>query len=473
MLLTLAWATHARVQDPVSYRVVTVDGIQSLVVHSSTGSTDIVTLDAAARLFGLLVRDDARAGGVVVVSGSDRVVLTAGQSTVSSGGRLVSLSAPVIRAGTTWLVPIDFLRTLGRGIDVRRAARLIVVPPAVVPRVTSRFDTTATGGRLQLTLDPAVTTRMTRDGTRVSIRVQATALELEPPTGLPAAWIAGIRADGPSLLVDLGSAVTDVRFDPAGLTLDLIGAAPSTPVAPPAAPISTMDRTLGIRTVVLDPGHGGDDAGTRSADGLLEKDLTLALAQRVKALLEARLGVRVVLTRDADTSVPADRRAALANNTKADLFVSLHANGSPLPGLRGAQVLSLDARDYATLEGAVRRPDTPAVPVPIAGGGTRVIDTVPWQLAQLPHVTASATFAGVMATRLAGAGAVMQTRAVDAAPLRVLVGANMPAILIELGVLTNRDDGQALTDAAYLQRLADAIATAIADVRFGIGGSSR
>jgi len=472
MLALTASSTGARTQEPASYRVVTTDGSRPLPVHASTGTTDIVTLDAAARLFGLVVRDDPRAGGVVVVSGNDRVVLTAGQSTVSSSGRLISLSAPVTRSGSTWLVPVDFLRALNRGIDVRRGSKMIVVAPAVVPRVTPRFERTATGGRIVITLEPGATTRVTREGSVVSVRVQANALDVEPLSGAPPELVVSMRADDASLLFELGASVTNVRGDegrdPGLVTIELVGA--TQPVPPPTAPAPPvqLDRPPGIRTVAIDAGHGGEDSGARSPTGAIEKDVTMIVAMRVKALLEARLGVRVILTREGDANVTPDRRAALANNNKADLFISLHANGSPVPALRGAQVLSLAGGDYAGVEGAAPRADAPAMLVPVVGGGTRTIDAVPWQLAQLSHVAASATLAGITAQRLAEAGVTMHTRAVDVAPLRILVGANMPAILIELGVLTNADDAAALAQASHLAVLADAIVTAIADVRLGI-----
>ncbi len=471
-LALTASSTGARTQEPAPYRVITTDGSRPLPVHASTGTTDIVTLDAAARLFGLVVRDDPRAGGVVVVSGNDRVVLTAGQSTVSSSGRLISLSAPVTRSGSTWLVPVDFLRALNRGIDVRRGARLIVVAPAVVPHITPRFERTATGGHIVLTLEPGATTRVTRDGTVVSVRVQAHALEVEPLSGAPPELVTSMRADDASLVFELGPSVTNVRVDdsrdPSRVTIELVGAAAAAPPPVAQAPPVQLDRPAGIRTVAIDAGHGGDDSGARSPSGAIEKDVTLIVAMRVKALLEARLGVRVILTREGDANVTPDRRAALANNNKADLFISLHANGSPVAGLRGAQVLSLAGEDYAGVEGATPRSDAPALPVPVVGGGTRTIDAVPWQLAQLAHVSASATLAGITAQRLAAAGVTMHTRAVDVAPLRILVGANMPAILIELGVLTNADDAAALAQADHLALLADAIVTAISDVRLGI-----
>jgi N-acetylmuramoyl-L-alanine amidase len=110
--------------------------------------------------------------------------------------------------------------------------------------------------------------------------------------------------------------------------------------------------TGSLRTVVIDPGHGGDDAGVKGAKGTVEKDYVLQLARRLKGTIEGRLGLRVLLTRDADENVPVDRRIALANNNKADLFVSLHANASVRASLQGAQVISLRAQDYQKVPGA-------------------------------------------------------------------------------------------------------------------------
>ena len=89
---------------------------------------------------------------------------------------------------------------------------------------------------------------------------------------------------------------------------------------------------------MIDPGHGGDDVGARGEGGTVEKDLTLAVARRVKAAIEARLGLRVLLTREDDRNVPLDQRIALANNNKADLFISLHANASLVPTASGASI---------------------------------------------------------------------------------------------------------------------------------------
>lgn len=456
-------------QTPVTYRVVTSSGTQTLTAQSTNSTVDLVTLDAVARLFGLTVRDDARAGGAVVVSGSDRIIITAGQANVSVNGRVLALSAPVTRSGNTWLVPIDMLRAIGRGLEVRRGSRLIVVPPAVVPSVTSRLERTAAGARLTVSIDPAVPARVTREGNQMLVRVQAQALDLAAWTESSDDWVRDVRAADTSIVIELGSNVTNVREDMSTtgmVVLELIGA---TPPATTPAPAPVLDRADGgLRTVVLDPGHGGEDAGARSADGLLEKDVALSVAQRVKSLLESRFGLRVLLTRDDDRTVDLDRRAALANNNKADLFIGLHANASPVRSIRGTQVLSLDAAVYADADGAPDRAAVPPVSLPVVGGGTRSIDVVPWHLAQLPQADVSAEFAGIVAQRLAGAGIVMHPRPIGQGPWRGLVGANMPAVLVELGVLSNNEDARLLGEASHLAALAEAIAAAVGDVRTGL-----
>src|SRR6202035_5398527 len=107
-------------------------------------------------------------------------------------------------------------------------------------------------------------------------------------------------------------------------------AAPALPAPNTATlPVFGGAARSSIRTIVLDPGHGGDDTGVKGAAGILEKNVALAVARRAKGVIEGRLGIRVLLTRDEDTKPDADTRAAVANNNKADLFISLHANGSP------------------------------------------------------------------------------------------------------------------------------------------------
>ena len=109
---------------------------------------------------------------------------------------------------------------------------------------------------------------------------------------------------------------------------------------PPPLPLPVFGAAArpSIRTIVIDPGHGGDDTGVKGPGGTLEKDVALDVARRVKSAIETRLGIRVLLTREERQPVDADGRAAIANNNKADLYISLHANGSPRPETRGATI---------------------------------------------------------------------------------------------------------------------------------------
>jgi len=149
---------------------------------------------------------------------------------------------------------------------------------------------------------------------------------------------------------------------------------------------------------VIDAGHGGDDVGVRGDDGLEEKALTLDVALRVRSLVESRLGLRVILTRDDDHAVSLDERAAAANNGKADLLLSLHANGSLSASPSGAEVFyeRLDREGEAVRQAAAAG----AVSLPVLGGGTRTLDVIPWDLAQALHVEGSSMLATLLEEEL-------------------------------------------------------------------------
>jgi N-acetylmuramoyl-L-alanine amidase len=474
----LVW-TNARMQEPPPYQVISGDGARPLPVARRSGTTDFVTLDSLARLFAITMREDPRADGVVLTAGTQRVVLTAGQATVSAAGRLVSLSAAVIKDGNRWLVPIDFLRVLdpllNRRIEIRREARLIVLDSTPVPHVVPRFERTPNGGRLILSVEPPVPARVSRTGDQVTIRFQAEVVDAAAIPDAPGELITGVRVTGSSLIVDLGSSVTNVRqeesSDATRISLELIAtstpasARPDVTAPPPVSP--TIERGGTIRTVVIDPGHGGSDIGTHNGAGLEEKEVTLSAARLLRSMLESQLGVRAILTRDGDTNVAIDPRASIANNNKADVFISLHVNASNVPAMRGWQVQSLDVADYAGLVQAEPGAAPSAQPVPIVGGGTRIIDIVPWQLAQMSHARQSMTLAELLSARLAEAGLPPQTVPMLQTPARVLVGANMPAVLIELGFVSNPEDAAELGSRAYQAKLAEVITSVISGLRAG------
>ena len=220
---------------------------------------------------------------------------------------------------------------------------------------------------------------------------------------------------------------------------------------------------------MVDAGHGGLDDGSKGANGTLEKDVTLNIARLLTDTLERRLGVRVIQTRTRDTVVELDRRAAIANNNNADLFISLHANSSVNPEPEGAEVfyLSIDeygpeAQEIATRERQV---------LPVSGGGTRDIDMTLWEMAQARHLDQSAVFAQLVEQELRRR-VPMSPRAIQEAPFRVLVGANMPAVLIEMGFISNPDQEQAFLSENFQSSIVAAIVESVVTFQDTIGDLS-
>jgi N-acetylmuramoyl-L-alanine amidase len=448
------------------------------------GGQEMFALDDLARLFDLTVREDALAGGLIVTVRTQTIVLTPGQSLASVGGRLVSLPAPPARDGRAWYVPVDFVSravapALGTRLELRKPSRLIVVGDVRVPRVAGRVEALGASARLTLEIAPATPHSVTQDGQRLVIRFEADALDATLPATTAPELIQAVRpGDAPAAIaVDLGPRFSTFRASDlpgdrgAGrLVVEVLAQttepppgqpAPPTP-PPPEAPLLDLTPAAGLRTIVVDPGHGGAEPGARGAGGTLEKDVTLAVARRLKAALESRLGIRVILTRDGDANAALDERAALANNNKADLFVSLHANASVRPAVVGAEVFYLGVDDYAEAAGKVTLGERASVPV--FGGGSRDIEVIPWELAQVRYIERSAAFAQAVEAALRER-VPMSPRALQPAPFRVLVGANMPAVLVEMGFITNPDQERQLASETFQVDIVQALVAAIVRYR--------
>ncbi|MDP7340581.1 MAG: N-acetylmuramoyl-L-alanine amidase, partial [Vicinamibacterales bacterium] len=190
----------------------------------------------------------------------------------------------------------------------------------------------------------------------------------------------------------------------------------------------------------------------------LEKDVTLSVARRLRNRIESQLGLRVVLTRTADATVPLDERAAIANNNRADLFISLHTNASVRDTATGAEVFYLSLAEYD--EEAREASGFAGQPIPVVGGGSRMLDIVPWEMAQLRYVDESARWAGIVADEL-GLRLPMSPRGLQQAPFRVLVGANMPAVLVEMGFISNPDQEAQLTVTTFQDAIVNGLLRSI------------
>ncbi len=473
------------------YTVLSREGRRPLAARLVSGQ-EMFALDDLARLFDLTVREDAAAGGLTVTVRNQIIVLSAGQSLASVGGRLISLPAPPLRDGRTWLVPVDFVpRALGpllaTRLDLRKPSRLLLLGDIRAPRVAGRIELLGSLARLTLDVSPATPHTVSQDGPRLVVRFEADTLDAVLPATTAPDLIQGVHpGEGPATVtIDLGARFASFRTSDlpgdrgAGrIVIDVLG--PSTQSAPeqglPVPPAQPQDvpplidfaPAGGLRTVVVDAGHGGSENGAKGPEGTLEKNITLAVAHRLKAALEARLGVRVILTRDGDATVGLDERAALANNNKADVFVSLHANASMLPVASGAEVFYLSLDEYG--DAAQRAAHGDRESLPVFGGGTREIELTPWEMAQARYIAESAALAQAVEASLRERVPV-SPRAIQQAPFRVLVGANMPAVLVEMGFMTNAEQEKQLRSDEFQNRIVQALVEAVTRFRDARGAS--
>jgi N-acetylmuramoyl-L-alanine amidase len=232
----------------------------------------------------------------------------------------------------------------------------------------------------------------------------------------------------------------------------------------------SLIRALGLKIgrIVIDPGHGGHDTGTIGPNGLEEKDLVLEVGRKLGKLLETRLGAEVVYTRKDDTFIPLETRTAIANQQRADLFISIHANSSHDSGARGVETYYLnftsspEALEVAARENAVSEKSI-----------YELQDLVK-KIALKEKIEESREFAGdvqeSLHSGLAAKSPAIRNRGVKKAPFIVLIGANMPSILAEISFVSNPADEHRLETSEYRQRIAESLYRGIAKYVDGLSG---
>jgi len=223
-----------------------------------------------------------------------------------------------------------------------------------------------------------------------------------------------------------------------------------------------MTRALGLKVnrIVIDAGHGGHDEGTSGPHGVLEKDVVLDVALRLAKLVETRLGTEVVLTRGDDTFIPLTERTAIANERKADLFLSIHANSSPAPAVAGTETFFLNftsnpaALDVASRENAGSDKSV--------GELRDLIQSITLNDKITESQSLAQTVQSSIYAQAARSNAAARNRGVKRAPFVVLIGASMPSILAEIGFLTNARDEANLAKPEYRQKIAEALYKGVA-----------
>jgi len=235
----------------------------------------------------------------------------------------------------------------------------------------------------------------------------------------------------------------------------------STPQASENASRS-LTRALGLKVnrIVIDAGHGGHDTGTIGPHGLLEKDIVLDVALRLSKLVQEKLGAEVILTRSDDTFIPLHERTQIANDHKADLFLSIHANSSPSPEVAGTETFFLN---FTSSSGAI---DVAARENAGADKSVGELKDLIQSITLNDKITESQTFAQTVETSLysqvSKTNASAHNRGVKRAPFVVLIGASMPSVLSEIGFLTNDRDEKNLGKPEYRQKIAEALYKGVA-----------
>lgn len=215
------------------------------------------------------------------------------------------------------------------------------------------------------------------------------------------------------------------------------------------------------RTIVIDPGHGGQDPGTTGIDGVLEKVVVLGVADKLRDDLK-KTGYHVVMTRDSDDYLSLKARVAVARDSRADLFISLHADSNDETDLRGASVYTLSdtASDAATAELAKKENGADTIAGIDISSESEEVSSILIELTMRETMNQSARFARLLLPRLGQVTPLLKNTH-RFAGFRVLKAPDVPSVLVELGQLSNKSDEQRLTDDKVEARIAGAIAGAV------------
>lgn len=463
-LLALALASIVFAQSSGQGVVRTPQGDRPFTYVEQAGQIYVSAEEVATALGGSIAQE---ANGYKVTIGSS----TAGFGTDSRYGvirdDLIEMPvAPITIEGRPF-VPWQFFRgflATASSLDViwDAAGNALVVRPQqqdAVPVEVSVANLQAMT-KMVLTLGAPVEYAISQDGASYTIRFRTPIRPPFPEQAYEDPNIARLIFTADALQIRLTEA--DVIGDayslenPPRIVVDFrkgVAAAPGAIVPQPAAP--RVDQP-GIRTIVIDPGHGGKEVGAVGPTGLMEKDVTLALSRKLAAALSRRTGARVILTRDDDSLVSLDQRTALANQYAADLFLSVHMNAAVVQNAQGSETyfLSLEASDELARK---------AAELENASGGrgsSSDLNLILWDLAQQAYLDESSRFARSIQESMNAATGVAN-RGVKQAPFKVLIGATMPAALVEVGFISNPQEESKLQSGEFQNLMVEALTSAV------------
>lgn len=472
----------------LSLGILTLLAVASIVLAQSSGQGTLRTptgdapftyvlqsghtyVDAGAVMTGLGGTITADPNGFKVTHGNTIATFASDSRFGFVRDELIEMPVPPISIESKPYVPWQFfqgflLRSAGMDVTWDPNAHLLLVQPQARDAVAIQASVANVQGisKVVLTLSGPVEYSIVKERQAYAIRFRSAIRAPFAEQGYEDPHIARLTFAGSELLIHLTA--PDVVADayqlenPPRIVLDLRkGVAPAPGTLQPLTQPKKPQELPGIRTIVLDPGHGGKEVGALGANGLVEKDLTLALCRKLADSLAAKTGARVVLTRDEDTLVSLDQRTAIANQYKADLFLSVHLNAAVVKDAKGSETyfLSLEASD----ELARRAAETENASAAAAGANPASdLKLILWDLAQQAYLEESSRFAQAIQEEMNAATGV-SNRGVKQAPFKVLVGATMPAALVEVGFITNPEEEAKLQTPEFQTLMVDAITRAV------------
>ncbi len=385
------------------------------------------------------------------------VTFTRNWAQVIVDGSPVVLDAPVRVKSGVWLVPETFVaRILPR-----------LAPPPEVALEELRVRSYPSFTRVVLETSAPVGYRVEATGTREA-RIRVPALHAEPRgEDVNDGLVERLRLERAGadavLRVALGSGSAEIRAstlaDPHRLVLDFMRPAESQPP-------ERKEALTPLRTIVLDAGHGGHDSGAVGPGGLMEKELVLDVTRRVARLLEERLQLKALLSRDGDHFVTLRDRTSFANRERADLFVSIHANAHRQAESQGVETyfLSSEATDNAARQVAALENGVIQLEKPNGRGVPDMVKSILWDLAQSEFQLESSRLAEIVQDWMTQSLRI-PNRGVKQAGFYVLGGAAMPAVLVEIGFVTNPREERRLKEPRYRDEIARAIFAGLAEYK--------
>lgn len=306
--------------------------------------------------------------------------------------------------------------------------------------------------------DPAPEVRTAKASSAVNDTGAHTGAAVKPTTTTAVAEVVPAPVISPAAARPEPSAgkLTRTKTTKGGTKPELVQ--PATSPQPTRDGQSTLTRTLGLKIgrIVIDPGHGGHDTGTIGPTGLMEKDLCLDVALRLGKIIQQKLpGADIVYTRSDDTYIPLEERTHIANEAKADLFVSIHANSSPDHGARGVETYYLNLRGSPEAMAVAARENA------VSQESIHDLEDVVKQIARTEKIDESKELAedvqDSLSRRIQKSARPVKNRGVRKAPFVVLIGADMPSILTEISFLSNPSDEQLLKKPEHRQRVAEGL----------------